>query len=199
MDFGKILLKAINQNYWVRIEYKNKSNEITKFMIGINFVDSKNKGFKCDAFNLSYNHDVQEDYYIHFDNILEAEVLEDTYHQTPETLLNYIAEHPETISFLKPGVSRDELIDYYIDCFKMDTVPYVGKYGLIPGIDNDNILENNRFQLNDEQFELLAKDAFYKKERKKKKQELGIEKIENKLVINELGIKTNKGSVISII
>lgn len=168
LDIGKVLLKAIVNNYWCKIEYK-KDNEVTKFMIGINYIDEKNRTIKCDAFNLMYNADVQKNYVIYFDKIIYAENDEGTYHKTPDNLLELVKKPDFFSSMLRLSVSNDDLIKYYIDCFKLDSTPYISKYGLIKGIDDDVLLKNGIYPLNDEQFKILVNESFYKKERKEKK------------------------------
>ncbi len=192
MDIGKTFLKAINNNYWCRIEYNN-GNEITKFMIGINDIDPSSKAILCDEFNLMYSSNVQRKYKLFFDKIKSAEICENTYHKTPDKLINFINEKPEFFLFMKTDVSKDELIDYYIDCFKMDTTPYVGKYGLIKGIDDDELLKEDTYALDEDQFKTLVKESYFKKENKKKKRELGVEKLEQYLCVNVLSIKTHMG------
>lgn len=195
MDFGRILLKSIHQKCWVRIEYKNQTGEVTKFSIGIKYIFPNEKKFKCDAFNLIYDKDVKNDYIIYYENIQDAELLENTIYDTPKSLEKLIYENPETISFMKTDISRDDLLDYYIDCFKLDSVPYISKYGLIKGIDSDVLMGQGGYDLSDkpEQFEALFNESFYKKEKKAKKKEQGIEKIEKKYIVNEIAINTSKG------
>ncbi len=191
MDFGKELLKAIYNNYWCKIEYKNINNQETKYMIGVNFIDIKNKRLRCDIFNISKNTETI-DGIIYYDNILNLEICDDTYHKSPIELLKFIDENDEALGFLKRDINKNNLIDYYIDCFKLDTVPYISKYGLVPGIDND-VLDNNAcFPLDSIQFERLSKESFYKKDNSKKND---LEKIERSLVINELSIKNNDNTM----
>ena len=73
-EISRNILKAIHQNMWLKIEYKNKEEQITKFMIGINKIIPSKKLFICDAFNITYNKDVSEEYFIHFDGILSCEI-----------------------------------------------------------------------------------------------------------------------------
>ena len=38
-NIGRILLKGIYQESWIKIEYRNKEQEITHYMIGIKDID----------------------------------------------------------------------------------------------------------------------------------------------------------------
>lgn len=191
-NIGSVLLKGVYQNSWIKIEYKNQSNEITHYMIGINDINSFKKKIKCDSFNIVYSNDVDERN-IFFDSILSATLCEHTYHKTPQELLNKLLINSEEFLFLKPINNRDDLLDYYINCFKLDTVPYISKYGMIPGIDMDSLLENDEYQLSEEQFKILADNAFFQERNKKTKKEKGNEKFENTLACNVISINTRKG------
>ena len=43
---GRVILKGIYQNSWIKIEYKNKSEEITHYMIGIKDINPYTKKIK---------------------------------------------------------------------------------------------------------------------------------------------------------
>lgn len=187
LDIGKILLKAICNSYWCKIEYK-KDNEITKFMIGINYIDEEKRMLKCDAFNLMYSDKVQKDYYIYFDKIVSAEYDDTTIHKTPDNLLKFVNDPTFISSMFRLSISKDDLIDYYDACFKLDSTPYISKFTLIKGIDDDTLLKDGIYKLSDEQFKALANESFYKKERKEKKRELNLEKLERRLCVNILSI-----------
>lgn len=191
-NLGRILLKGVFQNSWIKIEYRNKEEEITYYMIGINDINPFNRKINCDSFNIAYSKDVDQRN-IFFDSILSATVCEQTYHQTPQPLLTKLQEDREEFLFLNPINNREDLLDYYISCFKLDTIPYISKYGMIPGIDMDCLLENEEFQLTEEQFKILANNAFFQEEKKKNKAEKGNEKFENTLACNVLSINTKKG------
>ena len=194
MEFGRDLLKAIYNNYWCKIQYKNINNQETKYMIGINFIDINNKRLRCDIFNISKDTEVI-DGYIYYENILNLEICEDTYHKSTIELIEFIEKNKDELSYFKTNYNKNDFLDYYIDCFKLDTIPYISKYGLIPGIDNDVLMENECFLLNQEQFKLLSLESFYKKEGNKNKIESKLNRIEKNLVINELSIRNNDNTI----
>ncbi|MCI5745871.1 MAG: AAA domain-containing protein [Erysipelotrichaceae bacterium] len=187
MDNSKLFLKAIFNNYWIKVEYKNKNGEITKFMMGINYINPFKKYFSCDVFNMNLNDTVKNDYIILYDYILNAQLCEESYHKTPDELKEHIINNKEEYAFLNPNISSEDLLDYYIDCFKMDTTPYESKYQLVEGIDVDVLLSNNSFQLSQTQFNKLVNELLYKKD---KNNDINIQRY---LVVNELSIKTSKG------
>ena len=191
-NIGRILLKGVYQNSWIKIEYLNQSDEITHYMIGINDINPFTKKIKCDSFNIAYSKETDERN-IYFESIKSATLCEHTYHKTPEKLLEKLSNDVEEFLFLNPISNRDDLLDYYVDCFKLDTVPYVSKYEMIPGIDMHSLLENSEYKLSEEQFAILANNAFFQEENKKNKKDKGLEKFENTLACNMLSITTKKG------
>ena len=137
-NVGKILLKAIINGYWCKIEYVNKGGETTNFMIAIKDIYPNKKLLKCDAFNVVYNYNTEERS-IYFAQIKNIELHENATYDKPLALIEKIRQEPELYNFLDATINKDDLLDYYRDCFKLDTIPYISKYGLIPGIDDDTV------------------------------------------------------------
>ena len=191
-NIGRILLKGIYQESWIKIEYENKKDEITHYMIGIKNIDPFNKKITCDSFNITYSNDVDERK-IFFDSILSASICDHTYHKTPQELLDKLVKDKEEFIFLNVLENKEDILDYYIDCFRLDTVPYISKYGLIKGIDNEVLSKEYIYKLSDEQFQILANNCFFQEENKKKNKEKNLEKYDNTLACNILSIKTKKG------
>lgn len=191
-NIGKILLKSIIQGYWCKIEYNNKKNMTTSFMIAVKDIFVDKKLLKCDSFNVAYNYDTEERM-LYFDGIQDIDIVEGSTYDKPQELIDNIFNNIEDYSFLDSSVTKDDILDYYRDCFKLDTTPYISKYGLIPGIDNDTIIENGTYKLNDEQFKILADNNFFSSERKKSKKEMNQERYDDFLCMNILSINTKKG------
>ena len=185
-SISREISKAINQNLWLKIKYKNKSDQITSFMVGINDINYRLELFDIDSFNIMYNEST-EGRQIYYSGILSAEAIEGTYHVTPKKLLDNLAKYPESYAFLQYNMDRDDILDYYEECFKLDNVPYKSQYGLVKGIDNDTILENDKYQLSEDQFKELSLALMNKKDKKKNN------KIETILALNRLSIETDKG------
>lgn len=191
-DVGRAILKGVYQNLWIKIRYKNKSDEITHYMIGINKIDPVKKLIFCDAFNLKYGTDVKE-LVILFDSILSASICENTYHLTPTELIEKIEAEKEEFVFLNIMETNEDILDYYSDCFKLDTTPYITRYGLVSGIDEQVLDKTNIYALNEEQFKIFANNSFFQEENKAKRKEKGLEKFTVDLIVNNLSILTEKG------
>ena len=169
---GRIILKSIYQNQWVKIEYENQNGEITRYMIGINDIDYYEKKLIIDCFNIVYSSEVDQRV-IYYEKIRSVELCENTYHKTPERLLEKIEKNIENYAFLQDDFSKINLLEYYLDCYKLDVVPYISTYTLVSGLDNQVITDYNGFDLSDEQFKELATKVFNQSKEKSKNKENG--------------------------
>lgn len=186
-NIGKTILKAIFNNLWCKIKYNNLDKQETSFMIAVKKIICSNKLLVCDAFNVAYGYK-QMEVRVYFEQITEIMIVEDTYYNYPQSLVDDINENPNKYSFLHDSLNKEDIIDYYIDCFKLDTTPYLTKYTLVPGIDDDVIMKNNEYSLTNEQFKKLADNVFYKKKSKDKNNNY-----EEFLVMNLISILDKKG------
>lgn len=191
-NIGRSILKGIHHNTWIKIEYRNMSQDITHYMIGINDINPLKKYIFCDAFNINYGSEIKE-IKIYYDSIISASVCDGTYHKTPDKLINRIEEEKEEFIFLNIMETNEDVLDYYSHCFKLDTVPYITKYELVKGIDGEELDKNDIYELNEEQFKIFAENAFFQEENKKRKTSKGLEKYSVNLVVNNLSILTEKG------
>lgn len=175
-NIGKILFRGIIQNEWIKIEYKNKNDEITSFMIGINDINLSDNTLLCDCFNIEKSKETL-DVKIYFNSILNADSCEYTYHQTPLKLIDDIEKNRLSYKIFEYDYNGEDIIEYYIKCYKLDNTPYVKDKVLIPGIDSNSIVADGEYILNETQFEILAKQSFYEKQNKLKNKEQIIENL----------------------
>ncbi len=183
---GRFIRQAIIHNYWLKIEYKNKNEEITKYMIGINNINSHTKKMDVDCFNIMYS-DKVDLRTIFYDNILSVEICENTYHKTPEWFLKNYLTYPNFYSFLNDSNNNINILDYYLDCHKLDTVPYISNYSLVSGLDKEVIADQKTYKLDDEKFKKLTEKIFNKTNNSKNK-EKGSFEIDIQLAMNVLSI-----------
>lgn len=191
-NVGRVILKGLFCEEWVKIQYHNKKDEETHYMIGINDIDPYKKKIYCDGFNVNYGYDVKR-LEISYDSILTASICEGTYHKTPQELIKKIEENKEEFIFLNVMEHSEDILDYYSNCFKLDAVPYVTKYRLVEEIDIAELEKNYIYNLNEKQFKILSDHAFYQEENKQKKKEKGLDKIKIQLAVNNISIYTDKG------
>ena len=65
------IFKAIHEGKWLKIEYRNKSGEITKYWIGIRNINVQKRTLAVDGLHLA-RHTVQQYDYIYIDAILTS-------------------------------------------------------------------------------------------------------------------------------
>ena len=156
-------------------------------MIGINDINYYNRKIDIDCFNIMYSSNVDKRT-IFYDNIISVELCEDTYHKTPEEFIIKLNDNfDDHYYFLQNENNNMNILDYYLDCYKLDTVPYISAYSLIEGLDNQVMDDENSFKLTDEMFNNIALKIFNKSNNKDKK-EKGYFEIDIQLAMNVICI-----------
>lgn len=187
-EIGRVIKKSIYQGSWIKISYSNQKDETTYFIVSVKRIYSETKKLVVSSYNVEYKNNVDERQ-LFFDKIISAELLDGTIYDVPSSLLDELNNYPEKYSFLNGDYNKNDIVDYYNDCFKLDCVPYDSKYALIPGIDDEVVSDKESVQLSDQQFYNYL-DKIYKKQQKK----FNVHKtIDLSYAMNILSIKTNKG------
>lgn len=88
------IFRAIHEGKWLKIEYRNKADQITKYWIGIRDLDPAKRTLKVDGLHLGM-YTLGEYDKIFVDSILSTEVLEGTYCPENRQLIEDIEMHPE--------------------------------------------------------------------------------------------------------
>ena len=182
------IFKAIHEGKWLRIEYKNKSNEITKYWIGIRDLDARNRTLKVDGLHLG-RYTIGEYDKIFIDSILSSEVIEGSFCPINQALVNDISMHPEKYVELFEQTANLKILNYLEMCSRLDTDPYITDFELIHFLDRERIV-GKEYQLTDQQFREIVKNFQYKMD--KQKEHRGKLQVKN-LAMNVLSIHTPKG------
>lgn len=143
------IFRAIHENKWISIEYKNKQEEITKYWIGIIDVNPVKGVLQVDGLHLGKNTTMQLNIYV--ESVLSSHIIEGSYYEVPNSLKEDIKLNPLKYRTLFHNVTNLKLLNYYIDCNKMDSVPYKTEYSLLQNFDGDCI-KNGEYHLSDIQF-----------------------------------------------
>lgn len=143
------IFRAIHENKWISIEYKNKKDEITKYWIGIMEINPIKGKLRGEGLHLGKNTTTQLEIYI--ESILSSRIIEGSYFEVPELLKSDIQLNPLKYRSLFHSVSNLKLLSYYIDCNKLDSVPYKTEYSLLQYFDGDCI-NRGEYYLSDTQF-----------------------------------------------
>jgi len=181
----KDIFRAIFLDKWISIEYINKNNETTKYWIGV-----KKIVFNEDIFlivqGLHVGMGCLTELKIDLKAITFSKVIEGSYFKVDEQLKQDIENNPEKYQRLFNNVTNLRILNYLIDCSRLDNVPYKKDYALISKID-DSKVKNGLYILNQNQY-LEVIRSFQKNIKKE---------IDNntlmQLCINILSIHTNEG------
>lgn len=182
------IFRAIHEGKWLKIEYRNKADQVTKYWIGIRDLDPRSRTMKVDGLHLGQL-TIGEYDRIFIDSILSTEIIEGTYCPENKILVEDIEMHPERYKNIFDSSANLIILNYLEICNKLDTTPYITDYDLIHYIDRDRI-NCGMYQLTDQQFrEVVAQFQYFSSREKRKSGSLKVKR----LAINVLSINTNKG------
>jgi len=191
--WGMEISRAIKEGKWLAIQYENTQNETTKFWCAIKDINPINQKMTVDIFNLEKSDKVQKDYYIYFNKITTALVLDNTYYQKPEKLIEKLNTEFEEFLFLEGKPLDDRILSYYLECFGLDNEPFKTEFALIPEIDND-VLSKPTESIDSEAFDRFLN--MIKKQLKIKSSESKM--IFEKVIINRLSIYSSEKGILPI-
>ena len=181
------IFKAIHEGKWLKIEYQNKKEEITKFWIGIKDLDIRNKKLIVDGLHLGKY--TCKDLKLSIDQIQSTQVVEGYYCPINEELVEKIYLNPENYKVLFHNTANLKILNYLEMCNRMDTTPYYSDFSLIKKLDRDSFT-GEFYQLTDAQFQEVVKNFQFKMEYSERNE--GRLKIQQ-LAMNVLSIHTQKG------
>lgn len=181
------IFKAIHEGKWLKIEYRNKQDEVTKFWIGIKDLIIANRILIVDGLHLGM-YSLGE-YRLYIDSILSSQVIEGSYSQINHQLVEDIFSNPHKYNNLFENAANLKILNYLEMCNRMDTTPYYQEFNLIQKLDRESFT-GEYFQLTDIQFQEIVKNFQYKIEKKKIND--GQLKIKE-LAMNVMSIHTKKG------
>lgn len=162
------IFRAIHERKWLSIEYKNGKDEVTKYWIGIMEIDPIRKSMHVMGLHLGQYTTMS--LYIYIDSILSSAVIEGSYFETKQELIDDITYNQGKYRRIFDNVANLKVLNYLVDCNKMDSVPYKTDYVLIEHLDGE---WQGTYKLTPEQFRQIvskfqygAKDAASKKKMK---------------------------------
>lgn len=182
------LFRAIHEGKWLKIEYKNKNEETTRYWISVVDLEPYARVLKVDGLHLGC-YTVNRFEKIYIDSIISAEVVDGSFCERNEKLIEDIAINPEKYVNIFEQNANLKILSYLEMCNKLDGNTYETDFELIHYLDRDSITEA-AYELSEEQFKLIVKYFQYNKD--KKKFESGGLQIKN-LAINVLSVHTNRG------
>lgn len=184
------IYQAIIHQKWLDISYVNKKGESTDYYIGIKDINIEKGVIVCDIFNPFKSNDVlltdRKDTFIYVNGIKSASVLEQSYYETPEQLLNKINSDKQIGDYLEVVNFDNNILRYLSDCYRLDNDPFLKEIVMVDGIDIHTLTKNGKYQLDDDQFNMLLDKVF-----KKPKYEAEIINRYQTLAINKFSIDIN--------
>lgn len=182
------IFKVIHEGKWLKIEYRNKDEEITKFWIGIRDLDMLNRKLVVDGLHLGH-YTLGDNYRLSLDSILSSQVVEGSYCPINEQLVEDIYLNPHKYKSIFDNTANLKILNYLEMCNRMDTTPYYSDFSFIKKLDRDSFT-GEFYQLSNEQFQEVVKNFQYKMDKDISNE--GRLKIQQ-LAMNVLSIHTPKG------
>lgn len=181
------IFRAIHEGKWLRIEYRNKEEQLTKYWIGIRSLNAVKRTMSVDGLHLGM-YTVGRFDCIYIDSIESSEIVEGSYHEINQELKQDIYLNPHKYKTIFEHVANLKILNYLEMCNRMDTTPYYSDFNLVRYLDRERFTGES-FQLSDEQFKYIVKNFQFKMEDAKRDKKLSIQQ----LAMNVLSIRTHKG------
>ena len=144
------LFKAIHEGKWLSIEYQNQKKELTRYWIAVQSIDPRRRTIQASGFHV-YQHTVMRLDYIRIDAIVSSSVIEGSWCEINQELVEAIDRYPERYETIFGTTANLKVLNYLVDCSRLDTEPYQTDYTLVKHLDGDS-LENGEYYLNSVQF-----------------------------------------------
>ena len=170
LSIKNTLYQAILENKWIEIDYVNKNKEETSFYIGIKDINPKKDQISCDIFNpyrseALFNETLKrQNLVISYSGIKKAEILEQSYYESPQELIDAIDNEDVLKDFLEVEHFDNNILRYLADAYQLDNDPYLKNTIMLSGIDLDSLSKSRKCKLDDQQFSILLEEVFKKEQ-----------------------------------
>ena len=192
MSISRFIFRAIHEGRWLSIEYVNAENKTTYYWISISDIKIVNRDgvdrAKLVVMGLHLKTHECSSLEMYFDGIQHAEIIEGSFANRNESLLNDINTNPTRYSCIFTNIHNVKILNYLHECQKLSSDSYQKNFGLLEHLDESKFV-NGSYSLTTEESDFLI-DYFKKKVSKKSNGDFAA--IEQ-LGLNTLSIKTPKG------
>ena len=148
------LVGGLRKGKWLSIEYRNNQGSLTKYWIGIYDIDTRYRRLRVEGLHLGTFQNTELTIYI--DKIESSKILEGTYQEINEDLIEDIKLNPNKYAFVFTNTANLKILNYLADCNKLDSIPYKSEYDLIDRIDGDK-LTSAGYLIDEGQFKAIVK------------------------------------------
>lgn len=150
--------EAIREGKYLSIHYKNKQGEVKPFWISILDITPDDK-IVVDMFNVMKDEPILKRP-ISISGIQTAELLRFSHYDVPDQLIQKINEE-ERLQVYEFDRFNNNILNYYLECYKANNDPFLHKTHLIPEIDLAGLVNRNPFQLSNEQQKHIIKEIYH--------------------------------------
>lgn len=149
--------KAIREGKYLNIRYKNKDGDITPFWVSILDISAKGELY-VNIFNVTKEAPILNGK-IFISSIQFAEILKFSCYDVPSELIKKI-ESDNSLQKYGLDAYNDNVLNYYLECYKANYDPFLYKTHLIPNIDIDELINQNPYQLSKKQQGHVIKEIY---------------------------------------
>ena len=114
------LFKAIHEGKWLSIEYQNQKKELTRYWIAVQSIDPRRRTIQASGFHV-YQHTVMRLDYIRIDAIVSSSVIEGSWCEINQELVEAIDRYPERYETIFGTTANLKVLNYLVDCSRLDT------------------------------------------------------------------------------
>ncbi len=182
------IFRAIHEGKWIDIEYRNQSDRLTHYWVGVRNLRPETSALDVEGMHLR-TYQLAE-MTINVSRIEKASVLEKTYYPVNDVLVTDVRENPERYRMIFSYEADLRILTYYEMCHRMDRTPYIKNFELISLLDQDSLKVHKRVPLTDVQFQQIVKGLLREQNRKEKGMD---RRFERELAMNELSVHTHRG------
>jgi len=182
------IFRAVHEGKWLKIEYRNRQGQVTKYWIGIRSLDPIKRTLAVEGLHLG-RYTVEAYDRIHIDSILSSQIVEGSYCPINRELTQDIYQNPHRYASLFDNAVNLKILNYLEMCNRMDNVPYYCDFALVHLLDRE-CLQPDGYPLDEQQFQFIIKN-FNKKTEEAQKSDGKISM--QQLAMNVLSIHTPKG------
>jgi len=150
--------KAIREAKYLSVTYKNSSDEVNPFWISILDINAQGE-LHVNMFNITKDEPILNAK-LFISKIQTAEILKFSQYEVPRVLIEKM-ENDDSLQQYEFDNFDSRRLNYYLECYRANNDPFLHKQHLIPELDLNKLLENNPFQLNDEQQKRIIKELYH--------------------------------------
>ena len=181
------IFRAVHEGKWLKIEYKNREGQITRYWIGIRSLNPARRTLEVDGLHLG-RFTIETYKSIYIDSILSSQIVEGSFCPVNKALVEDISLNPYKYRQVFQHTANLKILNYLEMCSRMDAVPYRSDFALVRYLDRESF-QGEGYVLDNEQFQTVVRSFQLRMEEKRREGRLSIQR----LAMNVLSIHTDRG------